>query len=71
MSFNSHKLNEEGFKSLTILKSSIAHLRDTYKLMGKEGRDLSLALTKLEESSFWATKAMASKESNHSEVTEY
>ena len=71
MSFKSHKLNDTGFRELKKLKTAIVALKKLYEEVSGEGRDLAIAITKLEESSFWATKAMASKPENHSEVTEY
>lgn len=71
MSFTSHKLNEEGFKNLENLKGKLVETRDflTYHL--GQSRELSIALTKLEECSFWSTKAMAQEPKNHSEMTVY
>jgi len=80
MSFNTHKLNDKGFAALKDLKSEIVALRDKYKdvamnrgthVEAKGSRELSLAITKLEESSFWITKALASNPDNHAEVVEY
>ena len=71
MSFQSHKLNETGFKELTNLKTEIVHLKKVYEKLGKNDKNVQIALEKLEESSFWATKALSSKKENHSEVIKY
>jgi len=80
MSFNTHKLNDKGFDRLKTLKSKIVALKKDYEdaAMNREthvdasgSRELSLAITKLEESSFWITKALASNPENHTEVVEY
>lgn len=70
MSFETHKLNDNGFSKLKDLKFDIVALRDEF-LKLNESRDRSMAITKLEEASFWASKALASAPENHDEVINY
>lgn len=70
MSFETHKLNDNGFKAVANLKKSINKLVNVLEDL-PEGREKSIALTKLEECSFFATKAVASKKENHTEIITY
>lgn len=69
--FNTHKLNDQGFKEVTKLKASMAiAVRNALELM-PEGREKSVFKTKIEEAMFFGTKAVAGKEGNFSEIVEY
>ena len=72
MSFKSHKLNEKGIKEVTEFKAALSAMKKLIETMsGGESRDLSLAMTKLEEFSFWATKSIASRHGNYEEIITY
>lgn len=69
--FNTHKLNDQGFKEVTQLKASMAAaVTEALKLM-PEGREKAVFKTKIEEAMFFGTKAVAGKEGNFSEIVEY
>jgi len=71
MSFETHKLNEKGFEAVKNLKTEIVKLLNYVVEELPDGRERSLAITKLEEFSFFATKAVAGKEENHTEIIKY
>lgn len=72
MSFKTHKLNEKGLKEVNGFKKALCAMKELVETMsGGESRDLSLAMTKLEEFSFWATKSIASRHGNYEEIITY
>ena len=69
--FETHKLNDQGFKEVNQLKSKMnAAVNDALALM-PEGREKSVFKTKLEEAMFFGTKAIAGKEGNFTEIVTY
>lgn len=69
--FDTHKLNDEGFKNVSNLKSKMAlAVTEALELM-PEGREKQIFKTKIEEAMFFGTKAVAGKEGNFSEVIKY
>lgn len=69
--FDTHKLNEEGFKKVSEFKVTMANaVREAISMM-PEGREKAIFNTKLEEAVFFGTKAIASSPDNHSDKTEY
>ena len=71
MSFTTHKLNNAGFEEVAQYKTEVVKVKKFIEKNIPEGRERSLALTKLEECSFWGTKAIASKPNNHEQETKY
>lgn len=69
--FETHKLNEQGFKAVAEFKTKISTtIKDILPLIG-EGREAAIFKTKLEEAVFFGTKAIAANPENHSEITHY
>ncbi len=63
--FAVHKLNENGKMKAGIIANSFSELLDTLEAWaGKDGREMSIVRTKLEEASFFAKKAMAIQPDN-------
>lgn len=69
--FSTHKLNEKGLKEVIDFKTKLADVIREVEAQMPEGRAKSIFATKIEEASFFGTKALASHPSNHTEVTEY
>jgi len=69
--FDTHKLNEEGFKAVSNLKASMAVAVEKALELMPEGREKSVFKTKIEEAMFFGTKAVAGKEGNFSEIVKY
>lgn len=57
--FQVHLLNEEGIHVAKTLAYKFSVIANWIQSVGIEGRELSIALTKLEEASFFAKKAVA------------
>ena len=69
--FDTHKLNDEGFKNVSNLKSKMAlAVTEALELM-PEGREKQIFKTKIEEAMFFGTKAVAGKDGNFSEIIKY
>jgi hypothetical protein len=63
--FDVHFLNEQGQKKASQIRDIyVSALSDVEALVDGDSRELSLARTKLEESCFFAKKAMASRPEN-------
>ena len=62
--FEVHMLNEQGRKNAEILAASFDCLLSVLKTKCPEGREFALAKTRLEESCFYAKKAMAAQPEN-------
>lgn len=69
--FDTHKLNDQGFKEVSNLKSSMADAVETALSLMPEGREKAVFKTKIEEAMFFGTKAIAGKEGNFSEIVKY
>lgn len=69
--FDSHKLNEQGFKEMNEFKSNMSVTVAKVMELMPDGRDKSLFKTKLEEAVFFGAKAIASKGGNFSEMIVY
>lgn len=69
--FETHKLNDQGFEAVKQFKTTMAKAVTEVMEMLPEGREKSIFKTKLEEAMFFGTKALASKEENHTEVVQY
>lgn len=57
--FAVHKLNDLGFEKAAIIRDSFDCLLNVLDQVCVEGREFSIAKTKLEEACFFAKKAMA------------
>jgi hypothetical protein len=57
--FHYHKPSEQGTARHQRLSSSFVQIADVVNAACPEGREKSLALTKLEEAKFWASAAVA------------
>lgn len=69
--FETHKVNENGFEQIKDFKSRLNQSVTSVLKIIPDGREKSLFLTKIEEAVFFATKAIASKEGNFSEIITY
>jgi hypothetical protein len=69
--FDTHKLNEEGFKAVSNLKASMAKAVESALVLMPEGREKAVFKTKIEEAMFFGTKAIAGKEGNYTEIIKY
>lgn len=69
--FDTHKLNEQGFKEVSNLKSSMAEAVETALALMPEGREKAVFKTKIEEAMFFGTKAIAGKDGNFTEIVKY
>ncbi len=69
--FETHKLNEEGFKAVSNLKSTMSDAVLKVLDLMPEGREKAVFKTKIEEAMFFGTKAVAGKEGNFSEIVTY
>lgn len=69
--FSTHKLNDQGFAEVKKFKNVMA-AATTDALAGiPDGRDQAIFKTKIEEAVFFATRAIASKPGNFTEIVEY
>lgn len=62
--FEVHKLNESGFVKVTELANRFDDLLSHLEILCPAGRELSIVRTKLEESCFFAKKAIANGPEN-------
>ena len=69
--FDTHKLNEQGFVEVTQLKRTMAAAVDDVLPLMPEGRDKAVFKTKMEEAMFFATKSIATKEGNFTDIVTY
>lgn len=69
--FKFHKLNEEGQKKAIVLAENYNSLADSITaIIGSGSPEATIAIRKLEESCFYAKKAMAEQEINQAVQTE-
>ncbi len=65
MLFQVHKLNEAGFVKAAFIQDVFQRALDELEsACGKDGREMAIVRTKLEEACFFAKKAMAQKTEN-------
>jgi hypothetical protein len=69
--FETHKLNEQGFKEMHEYKTKLAVIVTEVMELMAEGREKSIFKTKIEEAVFFGAKAIAGKEGNFTETTKY
>lgn len=63
--FEVHRLNETGMAKAELLRIAFQAFMDNLELTcGKDGREMAIVRTKLEEASFFAKRAMAVKSEN-------
>lgn len=63
--FTVHRLNGEGMARAEIIAMAFSDLLGTLEMLcGPVGREMAVVRTKLEEASFFAKKAMASRREN-------
>ena len=63
-----YKLNERGIDQVKMAKKIFSDYQQTVLGMMKPSREASIVKTKLEEASFYMTRAISSNENNHSEI---
>lgn len=69
--FETHKLNEEGFKKMHTFKEGLSVAVSKAMLEMPDGREKSIFKTKMEEAVFFGAKAIASHPENFSEIVNY
>jgi hypothetical protein len=69
--FDTHKLNEQGFKEVSDFKSAFNDFVGLALSKMPESRTKSIFKTKIEEAAFFGTKSIASKDGNFSEIIRY
>lgn len=63
--FSVHLLNDDGIQKANLIKDHFDNLLNNLKKILPEGREFSIAKTKLEEACFFAKKSMANDPINH------
>ena len=63
-----YKLNQDGVKELNEAKKTFSDFQETILGGLLPGRNSSIVKTKLEEASFYMSRAIAEQEKNHSEI---
>lgn len=67
--FEVHKLNELGMQKAELLQVAFkSFLHNLEMTCGRDGREMAIVRTKLEEASFFAKRAMAMQPDHHTEV---
>jgi hypothetical protein len=64
-----YKLNEKGVKDLNEAKAAFGDFQENILGRLPAGRNGSIVKTKLEEASFYMSRAIAEIDTNHSEIT--
>lgn len=68
--FSVHRLNSEGLTKADVIATAFSRLLDHLEeVCGKDGREMSLVRTKLQESAFYAKRAMAVRPENQQTPT--
>ena len=63
-----YKLNEKGVKELNEMKKVFSDFQQTILGSMKPSREASIVKTKLEEASFYMSRAISTHKENHSEI---
>lgn len=66
-----YKLNEKGVKEIGEAKFVFSEMQEQVMGRLKPSRSASIVKTKLEEASFYMTRAIAELEENHTEINTY
>ncbi len=66
-----HVLNAKGIQDVDFFKNTIAIAASKVADLMPEGREKSLFLTKIEEASFYGTRALSTVNGNYNEVVNY
>lgn len=69
--FETHKLNEKGFKEMNDYKTEMSRVVSAVALNMPEGREKAIFKTKIEEAVFFGAKAISSKPENFTEIVNY
>ena len=69
--FETHKLNQQGIDSVKQFKESMSATMTLILPTIPDGREKAIFQTKIEEAVFFATKAIASKEGNFTEIISF
>lgn len=69
--FQTHKLNEQGFKAMSDFKTEMSQVVSKAMDAMPEGRDKTIFKTKVEEAVFFGAKAIAGTEGNFTEIVDY
>ena len=69
--FETHKLNDAGFKAVSDLKSTMSDAVIKVLDLMPDGREKAVFKTKIEEAMFFGTKAVAGKDGNYTEIVRY
>lgn len=62
--FQVHRLNEVGLQKAEMLGEAFSILLETVDALVPQGRERSLVVTKLQEASYWAKRAIAVQPDN-------
>ena len=66
-----YKLNEKGVNEVSEAKRVFSEMQEQVMGRLKPSRNASIVKTKLEEASFYMTRAIAEQEENHTEINTY
>lgn len=69
--FETHVLTKKGFEEMKSYKNDMAMTVSAVMSIMPEGREKSIFKTKIEEAIFFGAKAIAGKEGNYSDITDY
>ena len=69
--FETHRLNENGFKEMDLYKTEMSMAISRVLLMMPECREKAIFKTKIEEAVFFGSKAIAGKSQNFDQVIGY
>jgi hypothetical protein len=69
--FKVHQLNDQGLKKATDLGEVFSQMLDAIEALIPQGRERSIVITKLQEASFFAKRAIALDPANQGPVTKH
>lgn len=69
--FETHKLNDEGFKKMAAFKEKMSLAVSEAMLQMPDGREKAIFRTKIEEAVFFGAKAIAGTPGNFTEIVNY